>query len=234
MVAWCDSVAHRLRIAAVDERPLIEVQRDRHDGGRRRWLGVQREPHVALGAERAASAGSRRVGQGGDRALSGATHPGRPRQPSRRWATSRFVAGPAGSTRNSRPYARHFTLADRFFANVLGRSFPGVSLRARRAGGLGERQPGHQLRPPGLGMRSGRQRAGDRRGSPRARRRRCSRASTSRAGRRSARDGSRPRFDVEVERRRVHHMRPPKRPARNHRLLAGVVAARGDLDRGPG
>jgi hypothetical protein len=25
MVAWCDSVAHRLRIAAVDERPLIEV-----------------------------------------------------------------------------------------------------------------------------------------------------------------------------------------------------------------
>jgi hypothetical protein len=43
-----------------------------------------------------------------------------------------------------------------------------------------------------------------------------------------------PAIDVEVERRRVHRVRPPKRPARNHRLLAGVVAARGDLDREPG
>jgi hypothetical protein len=53
--------------------------------------------------------------------------------------TSRFVAGPAGSMRNSRPYARHFTRADRFFANVLGHEM-GLA-RDRRRGRTSTRSP---------------------------------------------------------------------------------------------
>lgn len=41
--------------------------------------------------------------------------------------------GPAGSTRNSRPHARHLTLADRFFANVLGRASRGTPSLAAQA-----------------------------------------------------------------------------------------------------
>ncbi len=38
-------------------------------------------------------------------------------------------------------YARHFALADHFFATMLGPTLPGPHVRARRAGRLGDRQP---------------------------------------------------------------------------------------------
>ena len=49
----------------------------------------------------------------------------------------------------------HFTLADHFFANVLGPSFPGPHVRARRAGRLGAPATRHQHPPAVLGLRSG-------------------------------------------------------------------------------